>query len=242
VVSDAGIARVIARIILDGGAIDTSTFVTDSYALNNFRCAATVDGTGYWTAGTSLLDAGIRYVAAGSQGTSSAVNVDVQNVRATHVVAGQLYAGTGSGPQPDGGYSRVWAVGSGLPMTSAPLAPLPGVMATGVADFALLDLSTTVTGPDTLYVGDSANDAGVRKYVSNGTTWAEGPQLQANVPANTACFNVAAKVIGGNVVVLCAAGNGTVYRFDEVNGTAGAATALTTAPTGTVFRGVAFVP
>lgn len=106
-------ARQIARARPDGG-IDTRTTVTDAYAGNNVRSAATVDGTAYWLGGSAANDAGVRYVMHGATGATVDVFSAVQNIRATHVFGGQLYPSTAAGTQPDGGltFSRIFAVGS----------------------------------------------------------------------------------------------------------------------------------
>lgn len=235
--------RVVARVGLDGG-VDTSTLITDAYPGNNVRSAATVDGTAYWTGGTGSNDAGVRYVVQGSTGMTTEVNVDVQNIRATGVYGGQLYAATQSGTAPSATVSRVFAVGTGTPTTAAAVSYLPGVMLSNPHGFVLLDLNASVAGVDTLYVADTTNGAGVRKYVTaDGMSWTEADQFP--VPSTTTCFNVAAKEVGGTVVVLCSTGP-AIYRWDDLgpvtDGGVQQGTVLVNAPAGTAFRGVTFVP
>src|SRR5262249_60548949 len=45
--------RVIGRITVATGAVDTSTALTDAYSGNNIRSATSDDGTRFWTGGTS---------------------------------------------------------------------------------------------------------------------------------------------------------------------------------------------
>jgi len=238
IASASGVNRVIARIALDAG-IDTSTLINDSYLGNNIRAAATVNGTGYWTGGTTATnDAGVRYVVHGSTGATQPVYTDIQNVRAVHVYGGQLYASTQSGGAPDGGYSRIFAVGTGAPMSSATVAYLPGVMTTTPNDFVLLDRES-VAGLDTLYVAETTG--GIKKYTFDGTTWAETGNFTAGL-GNQNCYGVAALNLGSSVVLLCSTG-ASVYRFDDTGSSPGnpAASLVVTAPSGTVFRGIVFV-
>jgi hypothetical protein len=121
---------------------------------------------------------------------------------------------------------------------------LPGVVATNPHGFVLLDLDGTVAGLDTVYVADTTNGAGVRKYVTtDGQTWTD--QDQFPVPATTTCYNVAAKRVGSAVVVLCSTGP-AIYRWDDqgplTDGGVQQGNVLVNAPGGTAFRGVSFVP
>jgi len=238
VVSSTTVPRVVARIRPDAG-IDTSTLVSDAYPGNNLRSAATVDGAAYWLGGTASADAGVRTTTHGSTGATTAVFTDIQNIRATHIFAGQLYASTAAGTQPDGGltYSRIFAVGTGIPTTTATVTYLPGVNISLASSFVLLDRSATVAGLDVLYAADTGAGTGVRKYTFNGTVWAEEARLNGNFPATAGCLHVTARAINNTVVVLCSADNGVVYRFDDVAGTP-MATILATAPAGTAFRGI----
>jgi hypothetical protein len=236
--SSASVGRVVAR-VSGAGAVDTATLVTDAYAANNVRAAATVDGTGYWLAGTSATAAGVRYVVQGSTGTSTDVESSITNVRSVKVVAGQLYAST---QQADAGV-RVFAVGTGTPTSITTTLTGLGTGASSAHDFALLDLDPGVAGPDTLYVADTAAGVGVRKYVL-GTAWTEVAQL--HVPATTSCFGVSVASVGGHPVVLCTTG-AAVYRWDDTgvlqaDGGLAEGQLLVGAPTGTAFRGVGLVP
>ncbi len=238
--SVAGVSRVVARIGDDGG-IDTSTAVTDAYPGNNFRAAATADGTRFWLAGTAAMNAGVRTAALGSVTSTDVLSTPVTNVRAVKVMGGQLYASTAT--DAGAGVPRVFAVGQGLPAsTTAQLSPLTGVTLLTAGDFVLLDLGAT-GAPDTLYVADTTNGAGVHRYTLSGGTWRETSQLR--VPATAACTSVAARAEGaGPVTVLCSASDGTVYRWADEgflpDGGATTGAAFLTAPAGTAFRGLGF--
>lgn len=238
--SASGVARVVARVGNDGG-LDTSTSVTDAYAGNNVRAAATVDGTSFWLGGTGAMNAGVRSVAFGSMTTSSDVYSGVTNIRAVKVAAGQLYASTAS--DAGAGVPRVFAVGQGLPLaTTTATTPLPGVSVLLASDFLLMDRDGTA-GPDTLYVVDTGNGVGVRRYTLSGSSWSETSSL--HTPSTTACIGVAARALTntGSVTVLCTATNGSIYRWEDDGAVADGGMPTSTviaAPSGTAFRGLGF--
>lgn len=233
IASAAAINRVVARIGDDGGT-DTSTAFADAYAGNNVRAAATADGTGFWLGGTATASAGVRYAALGAT-TTTDVFSQVLNIRAVKVFAGQLYASTAT--DAGAGVARVFAVGTGLPQTASAASPLDGVTVLATGDFVLL-------GPNTLYVVDTGNGVGVRRFTKSGATWNETSAL--HTPAGVACIGVAARDPGdgGAPVVLCTGGNGVVYRWDDdgiqSDGGTPAPVPLVTAPAGTVYRGLGF--
>jgi len=237
--SASGVARVVARVSVDGG-VDTSTAFTDAYAANNVRAAATSDGTGFWLAGTAATAAGVRYAPLGSS-TSVDVASGVLNIRAVKVFQGQLYASTAV--DAGAGVPRVFAVGQGLPVaTTAITGPLAGVTSTNNGDFVLLDVSSPM-GPDRLYVADTVT-GGVRRFaLGSSLAWAETAFLRTPSAA-TLCIGVAAKPTPLGAVVLCSGANGSLYQWvDEglmADGGLPEASVLLTAPAGTVFRGLAF--
>jgi hypothetical protein len=242
--TSANASRCVARQALVGG-VDTTTLVTSGYLGNNIRAAASVDGTGYWLAGTAARDAGVRYVVHGSTGETAEVNAEIQNIRVTHVFGGQLYASTQSGAAPTDTVSRVFAVGTGAPIGPAPLRHLPGVTLKTPNTFALLDLDPAVTGFDTLYVSDTTNGAGVWKYQTvDGLTWTQRAQL--SVVGSAACFGVSARVVGAGVVVLCSASDGWIYRWEDTTGSGdggvNTGTGIVFGAEGTAFRGLVFLP
>jgi hypothetical protein len=229
--SAAGVARVVARIASDD-TVDTSTFITDAYDSNNVRAAATADGTSFWLAGTAATNAGVRSVAFGSTTTSTDVASGVMNVRAVKVTAGQLYASTSN--DAGAGVPRVFSIGQGLPQATTFVTPLAGVSVLQAGDFVLLDRDGQ-PGPDSLYVVDTGNGAGVRRFSLSGAQWSEGSPL--HTPSSVACIGVAAQ---GNSV-LCTGTNGAIYRWEGDGADGGMPTnTLVTAPSGTAFRGLGF--
>lgn len=239
--SSTTVGRVVARVSLDGG-VDTSTRITDAYPGNNIRAAASIDGTGYWLAGAANTSAGVRYVAHGSTGATTNVFSEQENIRSVHLFGGQLFASTQLGAAPSETVSRVFAIGLGAPMSpTVATTALPGVSISNPNTFVLLDLDLGIEGFDTLYVSDTNNAVGVRKYLSNGATWVERPSLQ--VPLDTACLNVIARPTTPPLV-LCAASNGVVYRWRDTgplpDGGLPERAIVVAAPANTVFRGLAF--
>lgn len=234
--SQSGLARAVALIQADAG-VDVSTALTDAYPGNNVRAATTSDGTGFWLAGTASMNAGVRYAGLGST-TSTEVLSTVTNIRSVKVVEGQLYASTAS--DAGAGTPRVFAVGSGLPMATAPFTPLAGVTVLNAGDFALVTRGSG--SADQLYVANTSIGVGVHAFVRDTLGWRETPVLK--LPASVACVGVAARVEpSGTVAVLCSGTNGSLYRWDDDGqATDGGPSArvLITAPAGTGFRGVAF--
>ena len=248
VINTSAVPRVVARVDLGTGAVSTSTVIADSFVGGSIRSAASIDGTGYWVSGTSFvgnLDGGVRYVVHGSSGATADVYSAIQNMRSAQIFNGQLYTSANSGPVPDGGLtlSRVFAIGTGTPMTATTAATyLPGVNVVGPGNFVFLDQSTAVSGLDTLYVADTTiSMVGARKYTFDGTVWTQ----VATFPVTSGTgFYVAAKANSATsvtVLVTCSSG---VLKWDDtgITGTAPAGSVLSIPPTGTAFRGVVFLP
>lgn len=246
----ANIPRAIARIDASG-TVDTSTTITDSFTANNFRSAATNDGTGYWAAGAN---SGVRYVVHNSTGASASVFADVTNNRGVSVFGGQVYASTSGTTGLDGG-TQIYNLGA-LPTSTVAQTSLPGVDVTAPNAFVLFDVTPAVVGADTLFVADTTSAAagGIRKYSYNGTTWSLVWRANTFTPvgggANTtsACSHVAAASVGSDIVVLCTAGDAAgnrIIKYVDVGGmstTAPIGSVLVTAPPLTVYRGLAASP
>ncbi|MFZ5439506.1 MAG: EGF domain-containing protein, partial [Myxococcota bacterium] len=231
--------HVVGRVNVTTGAVDTSTLVTDAYNFDTLRtAAANQDATGYWLGGSQ---GSIRWVTHGSTGATTLVHAPRSNVRATHVVGGQLYGSSPTNPGADPVPSHVFGVGMGLPMTQVTTyLDFPGVGIVVPGNFALLDLSTTVVGPDTLYVVDNdTNAVGLRKYVFSGTSWAEA----ATFPFSGAKYFVAAARGPTGVRVLLTTNTG-VYTWVDTGftGTAPAGTRIVLPSSNLVFRGISIVP
>ena len=161
----------------DSGALDTTTFLTNAYSGNNFRSVASVDGTGFWTAGNgsgtgAASTGGVRYIPYSA--TPSGLSVllaepptNTANTRVVKINAGQLYVSTASG-----NFIGINTVGTGLPTTTGQnLTRLPFDGATAATSSAY---DYSFEGDSIIYVADDGNspvtapDAGLQKWVKGG--------------------------------------------------------------------------
>ncbi|MBL8918246.1 MAG: hypothetical protein JNJ54_05260, partial [Myxococcaceae bacterium] len=260
VVTAPNVTRCVARVNA-AGAVDFSTLVNDAYQWNNIRSAATNNGAVYWLGGTSTnntpanQDAGVRLVVHGSAGPTTSIYNIVTNIRATFLTSNALYASTGSGTAPDGGteFSRVFSLGPTPMAQTSTQIYLGGINLNNPQGIAVLDLSATVAGDDTIYVSDTNSAGGVRKFTFNGMVWTETAQFilgvtDGGVGVNTSCLQVAAKQVGPDIVVLCTTSEthtNRVVRFVDVGGASTGqpvGATIVTAPAFQAFRGVAFSP
>ncbi|UOQ99608.1 IPT/TIG domain-containing protein [Hymenobacter sp. 5317J-9] len=238
-----GANRIVGRVGADGN-VDTSTRITD--ATGNLRSAASVDGTSFYTSGSS---GGVRYVTFGNNGPSVVVSATPSNLRYVNTFAGNLYISSGSSP-----YIGLSQVGTGLPTTSGQTATLlPGMQGTtsttaGISPLAFYfaDLSTTVPGVDVVYVADdgaTTAGGGIQKWSLVAGTWT----LNGTITNSTAIRGLDGQVTG-TTVSLVAAGNGGLYVLSDNAGynaapsTTAVPAPIATAASLTAFRGAAFAP
>jgi hypothetical protein len=239
--STAGYGRVVGRVDVAGSAVNTTTTITDAYGTASFRTAASANGTGYWVGGAT---GGLRYVVHGSAGSSTDVFSSRSNTRVTEIIGGQLYASTGTNPNLDGGteLSRVYGVGTGLPMSStSSFINFPGVVAANPSSFVLLDRSTLISGPDRLYLAETNGTVAVRRYDFDGATWNE----TATFPVSSGATYYLAALADSTQVTLLVSGSFGVLNWSDtgVTGVAPAGTSLVPAPpAGTAYRGLVVLP
>src|SRR5262249_45589087 len=141
----------------------------------------------------------------------------VTNTRVPEIFSGQLYESDSSGST-----VRLGTVGTGLPTTSGQtITSLPGFpTSTGSAyGYYFADLSSSVSGYDTLYVADDA--AGIQKYSLVSGSWT----LNGTIGSSTnAVRGLTGFVSGGNVTLFAttgggaAAGGGTLYSVTDSAG------------------------
>jgi hypothetical protein len=250
---DGSVDRVVARV--DGNAsINTSTVLTNAYGAGSVRSAATVDGSHYWTSGTSGAGAnantgGVYIIDQGAtNGTrlSSTLN-DTQNIA---IFNNQLYVSSGSGNN-----AAVNTVGTGLPTTSgqtiSPFILTTANTGTGATPYSFVVFDLNNDGiPDRVYVADDRinGSGGLQKWTStNGTDWTLADTFHPN--SSTGLRGLTGQVVNGNPVL---------YATTSVSGTPGGAgnelmsftddgsnssfVALAAAANMTAFRGVAFAP
>ncbi|MDO7848206.1 IPT/TIG domain-containing protein [Hymenobacter sp. M29] len=235
--------RIVGRVAADG-TVDTSTRLTD--ATGNLRSAASVDGTSFYTAGST---GGVRYVPFGNAAGSVVITTSPSTLRYVNTFGGNLYVSTGSSP-----FIGLSQVGTGLPTTAGQTTTLlPGMQGTtsttnGISPLAFYfaDLSATVPGVDVVYVADdgaTAAGGGIQKWSLVGTTWT----LNGTITNATAVRGLDGQTTG-TTVSLVASGNGGVYLLSDNAGYNAAPSTTTlpapiaTAASMTAFRGAAFAP
>lgn len=239
--------RVIGRIAADG-TINTSTRINDAFDSNNIRAAASLDGSSFYAVGAN---SGVRYLPLGNSGATVALSTGTPvNLRTINFFGGNLYVGASNS-----GSFGVMQVGTGTPTaTGQALALLPGFPSSGLSSFSFFctDQSSAVPGIDVIYVADDRvptsgtvpNGGGIQKWSLVGGTWTQNGTIAS---ATAAVRGLTGKVTG-STVTLIASGVDGLYTVDDTAGynaaptTAALPAAFVTAPTNTVFRGVAPSP
>lgn len=232
------IPRVVARVNALGAINISTNMGTGAFSANNVRTVASVDGSQYWAAGAN---SGIRYGAIGDTSTRVTSATTTSNYRALAIFNGQLYASSTSGTT-----KGIIKVGTGLPTDSsnATLTLFPGLPSTASPyQFLLLDLSTTIPGPDVLYIADDGAFVGIDKYSFDGTTWVSNGSL---LPPVSGTRGLAGGIVTGSIVGLVTTTPSKLYSLVDASGynqpISGTFTELATAATNTAFRGVALAP
>ncbi len=153
--------------------------------------------------------------------------------------------GSSTNPNLDGGseLSRVFGIGAGLPTSTSMMSVnFPGLPTTGTpSNFVLLDRSTIINGPDTLYVGETSGGIAARRYDFNGTTWVEG----ATFPlfSGAAAFITVLEENATTVTILATGTPGLVKWTDNgVTGLAPYGTVVLANTPGTSLRGIVVMP
>lgn len=236
--------RVIARVAANG-TIDYSTKVpmANLHPNGQIRAVASVDGSGYWSAGGSN---GVRYIAHGATSGPN-LSATVTNMRNIGIYDNRLFLGHASGTA----VSRVYEIGTSISTTdSVGATSLPGISTASTiiaADFWMADLSDGVPGLDVMYLADEASAGGIIKFSLVGGTWVETGKL-ANTLDGSATYRVVSGEKTANGVVLFGVRNSgaQLYKVYDTGGYnaafVGTPVVLATAETNTAFRGVAFAP
>jgi hypothetical protein len=240
--------RVIGRIAADG-TINTTTRINDAFDANNIRAAASLDGSSFYAVGAN---GGVRYLPLGNSGPTTAISTgNPTNLRTINFFGGKLYVGASSSSS-----FGVMQVGTGTPTAAnQALTLLPGFpTSTGPSSFGFFctDQSSAVPGIDVIYVADdrvstsgtTPNGGGIQKWSLVAGNWT----LNGTIASATAAVRGLTGKVMGSTVTLVASGAGGLYTIDDTAGynaaptTAVLPTAFATAPTNTVFRGVALSP
>jgi|GEM_PF-1693784 len=233
VTSSTTVPRVIGRV--DGNAnLDVSTSYVDAASAGNIRSATSVDGSRFWTSGSTQ---GPRTIAFGAS-AATVISTTNTNTRQINVFADQLYISSGAGTV------RLSTIGSGTPTTAGQtMTALPGFPATSTFNSFFIVRLDGGPGVDTVYVADEGNNA-IQKWCLVSGTWT----LKGSVTVATARGLTAS--VSGTTVTLYATSGGTgtpvvtVTDASGFNGTfSGTATTLiATAGTNKAFRAIALAP
>jgi len=232
--TSATVNRIAGRVDASG-AIDTSTRINALISTNSPRSAVTDDGTRFWVSGSTN---GVVYIPFGTTGGTSILATPA-SVRVVDIFAGQLF-----GTAQSGTFTNVFTIGTGLPTTSGTTATsLPGMPTTaGPSPYGY-----AFVGSNVLYVADDrtiASGGGVQKWTLAGSTWSLATTFKSGISAGTR--GVAAVVTGSTTTVLAtvaaASANAVVTFIDDGLNLNPSATVIATAPTNTVYRGVALSP
>lgn len=223
--------------VVDGdGTIDTSTTISGATAPKIIRSAVT-DGSRVWVTGGN---GGISTTQIGSGTVSTVAGTADSNFTALSIQGGQLWAAGVLA-------NRLAAVGTGTPSGSATLTPIEGLPATLLTyGYALLDLTSASyagTGVDTLYLADASKRGGtLDKYSYDGTAWKlvdfiDVPGISGLVADQDGASVSIAVTTPSELLLVTDPSGASSTTFDPA-----APTVLSTAPTGTEFRGVALAP
>jgi hypothetical protein len=237
--TSATVNRIVGRVDLATGTVDTTTRLSDGHSGGNIRSAVTTDGTTFWTGGTGGATGGTRNVAFGSTGTSTSISNTPNNTRAVNIFNNQLYTSTMSGT-----FRGVNTVGNGLPTTSGQTTTLlPGfdpLVTSNQNVYAFV-----FTDANTLYVADERVSGvgligGVQKWTFDGTNW--NYQYSAVLGAGAGARGLAVDANGVIYATTTETSQNRIVSLTD-NGTSfSTATTLVTAGANTVFRGIAITP
>ncbi|MFT4839908.1 MAG: hypothetical protein ACI8UD_000903 [Planctomycetota bacterium] len=233
--------RVVARVDILTGLVDTSTTLSDAYDAGTFRGATSLDGSSFWLGGSSSNGA-VRYATVGAT-TSQEVSGSPSNVRWIDNHKGQLYitsASTGSLSQ------GVLEVGIGMPTTIGQTTTLlPGFPTAGVFDDGA-PYDFWFANDTTLYVADSAfqgTNCGVQKWTLAAGTWTRQYTI---VVGATECIRGLSGILRDGVAEIwfTAEPQGFVTSLYKVTDTGAASTPvlIQTEAAQTDYRGVRVIP
>jgi hypothetical protein len=220
--------RLIGRIAADG-SINTATRISDAFSgttstAANIRGAASVNGSTFYVVGNNT---GVVYTTLGNTGTTTTISTGLPvNLRTVIIVGSNLYISSASGTT-----QGVAQVGTGLPTTAGqtitPLAGFPTTNGPSPYAFFFTDQSTTIPGPDVLYVADDrATDGGIQKWSLVGSTW----MLNGIITGSSASVRGLTGSTSGTTVTLLASSPNSLYKVTD-NAGYNAAPSSATLPT-----------
>jgi hypothetical protein len=195
--------RVVGRLELSTGNVDTSTVLVGLSGANAVRNAFTTNGNDIWVASSAQ---GVRYTTFGNTAGTGTALTGSGNERRVQVYNNQLFTSRMSGT-----IDGVATVGSPPPPTSGTqtVTLLPGLPTStnSIYDYFFADANT-------LYMVDdrSGGNGGVEKWTFNGSTWTQ----VFNVQVNPGAGNVGVKSLAGSVDA-----SGNVVLFGSTTGAQG---------------------
>jgi hypothetical protein len=169
------------------------------------------------------------------------------NVRCLAIFGGQLYGSASSGD-----YTNVFEIGFGTPTlpgeTATSLKGMPVNTAASPFGFTMFAATSTASGLRTMYVADDrsvANGGGIQKWTtSDGTNWSIGATFTA-AGITTGFRGIAGYASGGTVTLLASTAESSpnhLVLFVDTGSGAPTTSMVATAPSNTVYRGVAVSP
>jgi len=239
------INRVVGRVEIGTGNIDTTTHLDDAFNGSNIRSAVSTNGTDLWIAGNGGsgqgASAGVKYTTLGATTGSLRLNDGGSNMRVVDVYNDQLYVSSSTGT-----FLGVSTVGTGVPTTGSQtntLAGLPGFPTTGSHsnyDYWFKDSSTLYVADD----GSAANGGGIQKWTESSGTWSLVYTLLNSGSSTTAVRGLTGTVDSlGQAVLFATTTQSNANNLITLTDTGASATAsiLATAAANTAFRGVEFI-
>ncbi|MGB9624604.1 MAG: PEP-CTERM sorting domain-containing protein [Phycisphaerae bacterium] len=216
--------RVIGTVGLNG-VVDTSIGLVDP--TGTIRSATTVDGSAYYISASGNY---LRYVASPGPASTS-VQIDARNSRQVNLLNNELFASNGSTAIT----AKVQSYGTLPTGTTTPTPIVTLTTSDAVNGFAVLDLSPTIPGADTIYALSTVASQ-LLKWSYNGTSWAQTGSISGVAAQNLV------SVVSGSTVTLYLTSGTTLSTITDASGQggtlSGTLTPLATAGTNTAFRGI----
>lgn len=225
--------RVIARVGQDR-SINKATALTDAFSTGNVRCVGSVDGTGFWLAGTPgdgpAETGGIRWAGLGAS-TSTGVLSSPVDTRLALILQGQLHGS---------GVNSAFRVGTGLPISAGAVATgLPGISSAHSIGAIVL------VAANRLYLADERTPSaggGVYRYTLTSGTWVADYVMNAGL--TTGIRRLAAKPNGSTFDLYGLTTQATQNQLVKVtdNGSLSGWATLAAASPNTAWRGLSVAP
>ncbi len=246
--------RVIGRVKISDGSVDTTTTLSDAYPgstgnSSDMRSVVSTDGLNFWATGQSFPttggQAGVQYATLGAT-TGTRLAATPTNTRVANIFDNQLYISSASGS-----FVGISKVGTGVPIPTADdqstTTLFVGTAATGSGTASPYDF--WFKDANTLYVADdrtTATGGGIQKWEFDGANWNNTYTL--NTSLSSGVRGLDGRIVGGNVVLYASTSpsttDGTANNAIVTVTDSGASSAFSTlfnAPTNTVVRGVVYV-